>query len=133
MSECIFCKIIEGKIPSYTVYEDEMVIAFLDINPAAIGHTLVIPRKHSENIYDIDRESLNEIMKTAQKIANHYKTTLNCTNVQLIHSAGRHAQQEVMHFHLHIVPRFENDLINLKFAVSEKAKNFEEILAKIKM
>ena len=103
----IFCKIIKGEIPSYTIYEDDIIKAFLDINPTHNGHTLIIPKKHYENIYDIDEQTLNYIMKKAIEIANILKDGLGCDGLTLCEN--NEYGQEVKHFHLHLIPKYKNE------------------------
>jgi histidine triad (HIT) family protein len=107
--DCIFCKIIAGEIPSAKIYEDGDVLAFLDINPDAKGHTLVIPKKHAVNIFDIDEESLKQVFVAGQKVAKHLKEKLQADGINFIQSNGAAANQIVMHSHLHVIPRFEGD------------------------
>jgi len=104
---CIFCKIINGEIPSYKIYEDDIVLAFLDINPDSNGHTLIIPKQHFQDIDDIDEKVLNHIMKIAKDIKNILYEKLNCDGLTLIQNNG--LIQEVKHFHLHLKPYYENE------------------------
>jgi len=104
----IFCKIVNGEIPSYTIYEDDIIKAFLDINPTHNGHTLIIPKKHYENIYDIDEETLNYIMKKAKEIANLLKERLNYDGLTLCEN--NEYGQDVKHFHLHLIPKYKNEI-----------------------
>lgn len=106
MENCIFCKIIKGDIPSYKLYEDELVIAFLDVNPEANGHTLIIPKNHFKDLYDIESDTLNHIMNCAKDIANMISTKLRADGFTLIQNNGD--IQEVKHFHLHIKPYYNN-------------------------
>ena len=106
---CIFCKIVNGEIPSHKVYEDEATLAFLDINPVSDGHTLVIPKKHSENIYDIREDSLQKVALTVQKVAKAVKTAFNADGVNILQANGATAGQAVFHYHVHIVPRKQGD------------------------
>ena len=105
---CIFCKIINGDIPSYKIYEDEQVLVFLDINPDSNGHTLIIPKNHYQDIFDIEENTLNHIFKISKEIMNLLKQKLNCDSFTLIQNNG--IVQEVKHFHLHIKPVYENNL-----------------------
>ena len=112
-SECIFCKIIRGEIPSYKVYEDEHVVAFLDINPLNPGHTLVVPKKHVENILDADPETIARLFTAVQKVAKLLIEKLGAKGVNILHNAGREANQEIMHFHVHVIPRYAKDDLKL--------------------
>jgi histidine triad (HIT) family protein len=119
MKDCIFCKIIKGEIPSYKVYEDDFVYAFLDINPSFPGHTLVIPKKHSENIFDIEKDDLERVVMASKKISQKMKS-LGCSGINIYNNNGKKSGQIVFHFHMHIVPRdmssdsFENIVNKLK-------------------
>jgi len=114
-NDCLFCKIVRGKIPSAKVYEDELVFAFLDINPVAEGHVLIVPKKHFANIFEVDEESLSRIAVVAKKIAIAEKNVLHVENLNLVQSNGKAAQQEVMHFHLHLWPRSPGDEVKLEY------------------
>lgn len=105
MDNCIFCKIIRGEIPSVKVYEDEKVLAFEDINPISPGHTLVIPKNHAENIWEIDEKDLTAVQRASQKIAIAIKKALKIDGIACMQLNGRAVHQEVMHYHLHLVPR----------------------------
>lgn len=102
MDNCIFCKIIKGDIPSYTIYEDDIVKVFLDINPECIGHMLIIPKKHFENIDDIDMDTLTHIIETAKKMHILLKEKLNIDGMTIVQNNG--IVQEVKHYHMHIKP-----------------------------
>lgn len=102
----IFCKIVNGEIPSYTIYEDDIVKVFLDVNPDMNGHTLIIPKKHYLNLYDIDNETLIHIMETARKIGKILEKKLNCNSLTLVQNNGE--IQEVKHYHLHLKPQYKN-------------------------
>ena len=105
--DCLFCKIIKGEIPSFTVYEDDIVKAFLDINPSTNGHTLIIPKKHYENAYDIDDDTYLHIFSVAKKLANKYKKELNCEGITFIQN--NELGQDIKHYHLHMLPRYKED------------------------
>ncbi|MBP6866501.1 MAG: HIT family protein [Candidatus Pacebacteria bacterium] len=107
--DCIFCKIIRGEIPSDKVYEDENVFVFLDINPVNKGHTLIIPKKHSTNVYDIEAEDLSNVIKTAQKIAITLKQVLNMDGVNIHMNNEKSGGQAVFHTHIHVIPRYADD------------------------
>lgn len=109
MDNCIFCKIVKGEIPSYKIYEDEKVYAFLDIAKDAYGHTLVIPKKHCANLLDCDKEDLEAVIVAAQKIAKHFTEDCGFDGVNLINANGSAAEQSVFHLHLHLIPRKNGD------------------------
>jgi len=107
--DCIFCKIVANEIPSIRVTEDENTIAFMDINPAADGHVLVIPRQHAANIFEISREDLSATAITAGKVANAVQSAFEPDGVSIIQANGKGAAQSVFHFHFHIIPRWIGD------------------------
>jgi len=102
MENCIFCKIAKGEIPSKVIYEDEIVKAYLDINPTSTGHTLIIPKKHFTDLDDIDIETLSHIMEVAKKIKKLLEDRLGARGIKLVQNNG--CLQEVKHYHLHIIP-----------------------------
>lgn len=104
MTDCIFCKIVQGEIPSFKVYEDERVFAFMDINPISEGHTLIIPKSHAVNIWEIPEEDLKAIHATSKKLATALKTVLNAEGIAVLQLNGRAVNQVVMHYHLHLMP-----------------------------
>lgn len=109
MENCIFCKIIKGEIPCYKIYEDNDVLAFLDIKPFTRGHCLIIPKKHFENIFDVTEDILQKVIITVKKVSEKIKNVLKADGIRLSQSNGKAAGQEVMHFHLHVIPRYNND------------------------
>ena len=130
--ECLFCKIAKGEVPSKKVYEDENAIAFLDINPANRGHCLVVPKKHSENIYDIDDNTLEKVIIIAKNLSKLIKEKLECNGVNLVQNNERHAGQIVNHFHIHIIPRYENDNVVITYQrVQLSDADFEDVRKKL--
>lgn len=109
MSECIFCRIIEGEIPADTVYEDEDVIAFMDANPLVEGHTLVVPRQHVERIGSLSPEQAGRYFQAVPAIVRAVQRVLDAEGATLAWNDGAAAGQEVPHAHLHIVPRYDGD------------------------
>ena len=103
----IFCKIIGGEIPSYTIYEDDIVKVFLDVNPSHNGHSLIVPKKHYENLFDIDEETLHHILKIAKEVANLLKEKLGYDGISLCQNNG--LGQDVKHFHLHLIPKYNEE------------------------
>jgi histidine triad (HIT) family protein len=102
----IFCKIINGNIPSKKLYEDEGVIVIMDVNPTSNGHCLIIPKKHYQDLFDIDNETLNHIMRVAKDIGGKLEEKLGCDGITLIQNNG--ISQDVKHFHFHLVPKYNN-------------------------
>lgn len=101
----IFCKIINNEIPSYKIYEDDTVLVFLDVNPSVNGHTLVIPKKHYKDLYDIDNDTLCHIFDVARKIGELLIDKLHADGITLVQNNGLY--QEVKHFHLHVRPQYK--------------------------
>ena len=112
---CIFCSIVDGETSCYKVYEDNSVLAFFDINMGADFHTLVIPKKHTPTIFEISKEDLRVVADTVKHISQVYKKELGIHNVNIIQSNGKYAGQEISHFHIHLLPRSEDDDIDLDF------------------
>jgi len=133
---CIFCQIISGKIPARVVYDDTDFLGFLDINPLSPGHTLLIPKKHVETILDLPENLAEKVLKVAKAISTNMKK-IGATGVNLVNASGRSAEQSIPHFHLHIIPRNEEDDVNLNVYWQSKVKKldpntFNEIAQKIK-
>jgi histidine triad (HIT) family protein len=111
--DCLFCKIAAGDIPATLVYEDERTIAFMDINPGTRGHLLVIPREHYADLLEIDAEDLAACARTAQLMAGRASDRLDAVGVNLLNSCGAAAWQTIFHFHLHVIPRYAGDPLQL--------------------
>lgn len=130
---CVFCKIASGEFSSHKIYEDEKVLAILDLSQATKGHTLVMPKRHYENIFDLDEETSKHLFNVVRKISKHYKETdENIIGINLLNNNGSAAGQTVMHYHMHILPRYENDdLKNMEF--NEHKLNLAEICSELKI
>lgn len=126
MIDCIFCKIRDGEAPSHKIYEDENVYAFLDIFPAAKGHTLIIPKNHAEDLNSGSEDDAANLMRAVHKLAPKIVKALCATGYNLGMNHGKDAGQLVFHTHLHLIPRFEGDKRNF-----EKKQGDPEELAKI--
>ena len=122
---CLFCKIINGEIPCYKIYENEFVLAFLDINPDSDGHTLIIPKTHYTDIDDIDTNTLTEIFKAAKIIKKLLEEKLNPDGMSLLQNNG--SVQEVKHFHLHLKPQYKNKVSLEIVKHNECIKDVKEI------
>jgi len=135
--DCVFCKIVNKELPCYKVYEDDFVLAFLDVNPVVIGHTLIIPKKHYENIFDIDSEVFQRIAEVSRVIAKKMVDNLDdVCGVNLFQSNGKVAEQVVMHSHLHLIPRRESDSFRINDSMKSvklEDNQFKNILEKIKI
>ena len=108
MEDCIFCKIVKGEISCFKVYEDDRVLAFADINPISEGHTLIIPKRHAENLWEIPLEDLGAVHAASQKVARAMRMALHPSGVAVLQLNGRGVNQLVMHYHLHLMPRRED-------------------------
>lgn len=127
--DCIFCKIISGEIPSYTIYEDDIVKVFLDVNPISNGHALIIPKKHYDNIYDIDLETLKHIEMISKKVGKLLKEKMGCIGITRFQN--NEYGQEIKHYHMHIIPRYNHDKFELevdKSALIDVEENFNKII-----
>jgi histidine triad (HIT) family protein len=111
--DCLFCKIVAGDIPATVVASDERTVTFMDINPATRGHALVVPRNHTRDLLEIDPDDLAAVSRAAQRLAQTAKATLDADGINLINSCGASAWQTVFHFHVHVIPRYEDDPLRL--------------------
>lgn len=126
--DCIFCKIINNEIPSYTLYEDDIVKVFMDVNPVTDGHCLVVPKKHYVDLVDIDDDTLLHIFKTARNIKKLLENKLDIKGVTLCQNNG--ISEEVKHYHLHMIPNYDN--FDLATCINNRTKNnAEDIYKKI--
>ena len=131
MTSCIFCKIVEGTIPGEKVYEDEHVIAFMDIMPVTKGHVLLIPKIHRENLYDLTEQEAANLFKVAPRIANALKEEFQPTGMNLLQNNGSFAGQSVYHFHMHFIPRYDKS-DGLKVEFNTKVEQFPmEVVSEI--
>ena len=111
--DCIFCQIVAGELPAHKLYEDERIVAFMDINPATRGHALVIPREHIPDVHAVDPDTLGACAVAAKRLAGRAVQALAADGVNLLNSAGPAAWQTVFHFHIHVIPRYEGDPLRL--------------------
>lgn len=121
-NDCIFCAIAAGEIPSFKIYEDDLVLAYLDINPFTEGHTLVIPKAHSEGLLDTDDATLAAVIARVRQVAAHLKAALPCDGFNLLQNNGEAAGQTVKHLHFHIVPRYGTEPIVFKSQPGDNAR-----------
>jgi histidine triad (HIT) family protein len=131
---CIFCKIANGDIPSAAIYEDDDFKVILDKFPSAPGHALILPKKHADNIFELDADSTAKIFPLAQKVARAIQKSLNPDGINILQNNGEAAGQSVMHLHVHIIPRFKEDGIRIGWqpqeVADEKAAEFSRLIAK---
>ena len=111
--DCIFCKIVAGELPARIIDEDERTIAFMDINPATRGHVLVIPREHARDLLEVDRDDLMACAAMAQRVAGRISERLEPAGINLLNSCGEPAWHTVFHFHVHVIPRYQDDPLRL--------------------
>jgi len=130
MTDCIFCKIIKGEIPSHKIYEDEHVFAFLDINPVSEGHTLIVPKKHILRFADANDEDITKLFEGVKKVAKKIENISNNYNLGI--NQGKLAGQVVDHLHVHIIPRYEDDGINMWPGKKLNDDMAKELLEKLK-
>ncbi|MBR4470352.1 MAG: HIT family protein [Erysipelotrichaceae bacterium] len=127
---CVFCEIIKGNIPSKKVYEDDQILAILDISQTTKGHTLVMPKKHYENFLEMPSDEFGQLMSKVQEVAEKVTKALDAKGCNILINTNEVAGQSVMHTHVHIIPRYdENDTISVKF--SENKFDLDEILNQI--
>ena len=131
--DCVFCKIISDEFSSYKIYENEYVLAFLDISKDCFGHTLVVPKKHFENVLDCEDKYLDESIKAIKLISNHYVNHCGFNGINILNSSGKSAEQTVFHLHFHIIPRKTNDNIHVFPNLPGTQIDFEEQLKILKL
>lgn len=130
---CVFCKIISGDIPSTVLYEDMDFKVILDISPAAKGHAVLLPKHHFSDIYEMEENTATKALLVAQRVAKAMKKALNCDGINILQNNGEAAGQSVFHYHIHVIPRYKDDKVNIiwpqgKYGAGEVA----EVLASIK-
>lgn len=133
MDDCIFCKIIKGEIPSYKIYENEKVYSFLDISNDGNGHILVIPKNHCENVLDAKEDDLSHVMSAIKFISNHLVKNCGFSGVNVLNASGKSAEQSVFHLHFHLLPRKENDGLNVFPHLDKIEKSLEEVCQMLKI
>ena len=111
--DCIFCKIVAGDLPAEIVAEDDHTVSFMDINPWTRGHALVIPRNHSRNLLEIADDDLARVAAAAKRLAGRMRERLGCDGINLLNSSESAAWQTVFHFHMHVIPRYDDDPLRL--------------------
>lgn len=128
---CIFCKILAGEIPSTAVYEDDDFKAILDVNPAARGHVIILPKNHAANIYELPDEDASKIMMVAKKIATAIEKAYHCDGVNILQNNGEAAGQTVFHLHVHVIPRFKGDTVNIGWKQGDMPEDLDAICKEI--
>lgn len=127
---CIFCKIANGEIPSKTLYEDEVFRVILDLGPATKGHSLILPKEHAADLYELPEETAAAAMKLAKRMAAVLRGKLHCDGLNLVQNNGESAGQTVAHFHLHLIPRYRNDGQNINWTPSKPEQEELEAVRK---
>lgn len=133
MSECVFCRIANGEIPSATLYEDDDFRVILDLGPASKGHALILPKSHAANIYELPDELAGKAMVLAKKMAGRMTEALECDGFNIVQNNGEVAGQTVFHFHMHLIPRYEGDQVNVTWkpgTLTDEVR--DEIIGKLK-
>lgn len=116
--DCIFCRIVAGELPAQIVDQDERTVSFMDINPATRGHALVIPREHATDLLEVGPDDLEATIRSAQRLAGRMRQRLGADGVNLLNSCGASAWQTVFHFHVHVIPRYRDDPLQLPWIPS---------------
>lgn len=129
-SNCIFCKIAKGEIPSRTLYEDDNFRAILDISPASKGHAIILVKNHAENIYNLSDEDAGKIYVVAKKVAAAMQKVLKCDGMNILQNNGEAAGQTVFHLHMHVIPRYEGDQVRIKGTLGEVVEQISEEMEK---
>ncbi len=132
MSECVFCRILKGEIPSMRVYEDERALVFMDIAGDVDGHMLAVPKQHAASILDCDADSLNALMDAVRKVSRHCVEACGYEGVNLLNASGESAGQSVGHFHIHIIPRKNGDGIDAWPSFPGAKKDIAEVYRRLK-
>lgn len=128
MENCIFCKIMKGELPSKTIYEDELICIIMNINPATNGHLLVLPKKHVENVMDTSNEVISHSMDIIRKLYPHLKESLNCEGLTI--SQNNELGQEIKHYHIHLIPRYKDDLVEYNY-YKDTLSSLDEVYNKL--
>jgi histidine triad (HIT) family protein len=128
MENCLFCKMLQGQILAYKIYETDEVFVFLDINPYTRGHSLVIPKKHYQDIFDIPENELKNLIVEVQKTAKLLKEKLNAEAINIFQRNGLLAGQAVDHIHFHVVPRYSDDRVKMLPRGQYKGNDFEKVV-----
>lgn len=130
---CIFCKIVNGEIPSTTLYEDDLFRVILDLSPAAKGHALILPKEHCANLYEIDEDTVAKAFVLAKKMVAKMTDVLGCDGYNIVQNNGEAAGQTVFHFHIHLIPRYKDDNAGLGWNMGTLTdEDKQDILSKLK-
>lgn len=131
--DCIFCRLANGDIPVEAVYEDDVVKVIFDASPASEGHVLILPKEHADNLYDLTDEQAAHIFKMAKKIGCAMRDSLKFDGMNVVQNNGEAAGQTVFHFHMHLIPRYKGDTVNVGWKAGELVEDKkQELLEKLK-
>lgn len=131
-SNCIFCKIANGEIPSKTLYEDDRFRVILDISPASKGHAIILVKNHAANVYELSKEDASQIFVVAKKVATVMEKVLKCDGMNILQNNGEVAGQTVFHLHMHLIPRYKDDKIQIKWTPGSEGEILsDEMIAEI--
>ena len=134
MSDCIFCSIVEGRLPAYVVYEDEYFLVIMDRYPFTRGHTLILTKRHVTDVYGLNSNEAEALMPLARRLAEKMREALGITGLNLLQNNGKLAGQDIYHFHLHLIPRYENDGMKLhKKPGDPPLEELEQIVGMLKL
>lgn len=128
---CIFCKLANGEIPSSTLYEDDMFRVILDLAPASRGHALILPKEHYRNLFDLNEETASKVMLLAKQMIKRMKKALNCDGFNILQNNEECGGQTVFHFHMHLIPRYKDDQVEIGFKEKETAKEDMEQIVRL--
>ena len=132
MDNCIFCQIVQGKKPAKIIYENENALCFLPREIEVYGHTLIVSKRHYQDLYDIPQDLLGKLTEVLQLLTKEYKTKIGTTGANVLHASGKDSQQSVPHFHFHLFPRFKDDGLDMWPHLAKKDFNVDEIWQKLK-
>lgn len=130
--DCIFCKLANGEIPTNSIYEDDDFKVILDLSPASRGHSIILPKTHADNLYELPEDYCSRIMGVAKKCATAMKNTLGCDGLNVLQNNGKAAGQTVFHLHVHLVPRYKDDTVQIKWAQNDLAEDGTALVEEIK-
>lgn len=130
--DCIFCKLANGEIPTTSIYEDEDFKVIMDLGPASRGHSIILPKTHAANLYELPDDYCSKIMGVAKKCAAAMKKSLNCDGLNVLQNNGEAAGQTVFHLHVHLIPRYKDDQVNITWKPGEPEEDMGAIAEQIK-
>ncbi|MDE6566428.1 MAG: HIT family protein [Lachnospiraceae bacterium] len=129
---CIFCKIANGQIPSHSIYEDEDFKVIMDISPASKGHAIILPKNHAANLFELPEDDASKIMHVAKRCATAMQKTLQFDGINILQNNGEVAGQTVFHLHMHLIPRYENDTVDIKWVQKESTDDPAKLAEQIR-